>query len=185
MLWLCQCACGKRKNILGASLRNGRTKTCGCGIGSPNKVFKKTHGKSDNALYRRWVGMRARCTQKTHPSYKYYGARGIKVCPRWESFENFDCDMGAGFDEGLELDRKDNDGHYEPGNCRWVSGKTNCRNRSSNHFFEISGERKTITEWAEESGIHKSALRHRINQGWPPDRILLAPIKQRQKKQNT
>lgn len=79
-------------------------------------------------MYNAWKSMRKRCSDPAHENYKHYGGRGIKVCARWEEFANFLADMGER-PEGMELDRKDNDRDYEPGNCRWVSHKDNCNNR--------------------------------------------------------
>lgn len=79
-------------------------------------------------MYNAWRTMRARCSNPTHENYRYYGGRGVRVCARWESFENFLADMGER-PEGKEIDRINNNGHYEPGNCRWVTHAENVRNR--------------------------------------------------------
>lgn len=91
-------------------------------------------------------------------------------------FENFTADMGNSFREDLEIDRKDTNGNYEPGNCHWVSRKFNTRNRRSNRFLEINGVRKTVSAWAEDSGINKATILSRLKKGRPLDR-LFEPVK--------
>lgn len=91
--------------------------------------MKKRHGMSDNPEHRTWTRIRERCNNPNHGDYSYYGGRGIKVCNRWDSFENFLADMGPR--NGLTIDRIDNDGDYEPGNCRWVTMKVQAGNRGS------------------------------------------------------
>ncbi|MCK4499607.1 hypothetical protein KAU11_03870 [Candidatus Babeliales bacterium] len=92
---------------------------------------REKHGMSNTSIYRIWVNMQRRCNYPKDPSYKYYGGRGIKVCERWNSFKNFYLDMGDK-PEGLTLERKDNNGNYEPGNCEWASRKTQTRNSRPN-----------------------------------------------------
>lgn len=120
-----------------------------------------------------WCEMRTRClygrgNQKT---YKYYGGRGIKVCKRWSSFQNFVDDMGHP-PAGLTLERINNDGNYEPGNCRWATRKEQASNRRSNVLVTFAGETKTITQWSEIVGIKRETLRDRMNRGWPVSRLL-------------
>ena len=127
--WKCQCDCGNEVLVDVGRLRAGRTRSCGCLARECAAARKRTHGMTGSRAYKTWVMMIQRCTNPRYPNYKNYGARGITVCQRWrESFEAFLADMGNR-PSGLTLDRKDNDGHYEPGNCRWADALTQVRNR--------------------------------------------------------
>jgi len=97
------------------------------------KTSRRRHGHSKTAFYHAWENMRARCYRVKHPAYKWYGGRGIIVCDRWVEFKNFHKDMFSTWKAGLQLDRKDNSGNYEPSNCRWVTRSQNCKNRRSSN----------------------------------------------------
>jgi hypothetical protein len=170
-IWACQCDCGRVVQVRGSTLRAGRTSACAsCATSRANR----THGQSKTPLYRRWQGMKARCTQPNHKHYPNYGGRGIQVCERWlNSFEAFAADMGPTFSEDLELDRIDVDGHYEPSNCRWVDREAQQRNRRNNSRITYRGETRTVIEWAELMGVKPNTLTTRIRRGWPAERVLL------------
>jgi hypothetical protein len=114
------------------------------------------------AIYRTWSGMLSRCNNPKVQEYNRYGGRGIKVCSRWRNFADFYEDMGSRHAKGLELDRIDNNGNYEPSNCRWVTPKLNARNRRNNRFFILNGSKKTLAEWIELSGVSSSLVRQRF-----------------------
>lgn len=125
ILWLCKCVCGNYKVVTGSHLRSGHTKSCGC-----TKRMQTIHGGSYTPEYTAWLGMKSRCYNSNHNRYIHYGGRGITVCDRWkDSFENFLADMGKRPSENLSIDRIDNDGNYEPSNCRWATGKVQILNR--------------------------------------------------------
>jgi hypothetical protein len=116
--WFCQCDCGQLLSVRGSALREGNTKSCGCGKeGKPPTHGYARRGKH-HPSYGAWCAMRRRCEKTYAHNYEYYGGRGIKVCDRWQSFENFLADMGER-PEGLTLDRINNEGDYEPSNCKW------------------------------------------------------------------
>jgi hypothetical protein len=116
--------------------------------------------------------MKSRCNNPKATGYEMYGGRGISVCESWnESFFNFLADMGPRPD-GTQLDRIDNDKGYYKENCRWVSSKINCNNTSKNVWIEFEGQKKTITQWAEEIGIKVNTLQYRLYRGWPVERAL-------------
>lgn len=130
--WFCRCECGRFKTVLGYRLRHGITKSCGCLIresAARSGRLCKTHGRSKTNEYRCWAEMFQRCTNSNRCNWKYYGGRGIKVCKRWRKFENFFTDMGLR-PKGKTLDRfPNNNGNYEPGNCRWATHSQQQKNR--------------------------------------------------------
>jgi hypothetical protein len=128
-----RCDCGTVKTVTASNLR--RTKSCGCGAG--NKVHPLA--KPDNPLYNCWRGMRQRCNRPSHKSYRHYGGRGITICERWESFENFVTDMLPTWKPGLSIDRIDNDGNYEAANCRWADMSTQLRNKRATGSVPFKG----------------------------------------------
>lgn len=123
-------------------------------------------GMSKTPFYRVWLNMRARCNNENHTLYKYYGGRGISVCETWASFENFYADMFDGYAQGLQLDRIDNDKGYSKNNCRWVSAKTNNRNRRSNRRVITPIGEMTLIEASEKYGVDHSLISYRIRRGY-------------------
>jgi hypothetical protein len=135
------------------------------------------HGHSGknwhSPTYRSWHSMVNRCELPRSRAYPHYGARGIRVCERWRDFANFLADMGVR-PVGTSLDRINNDGHYEPGNCRWATPVEQARNTSKNRCVEFRGRRACIEEWAQTVGICGNALRYRIRK-WGLERALTTP----------
>jgi hypothetical protein len=132
-VWQCQCDCGQIKIIPGRNLRDGISQSCGClqrERSSANcKATKTKHGYKGTPTYTSWIEMRRRCSRSHRAEFRNYGARGISVCQEWlNSFEAFLRDMGTR-PEGKSLDRINNDGNYEPGNCRWATLIEQRRNR--------------------------------------------------------
>lgn len=129
------------------------------------------HGQTGTPCYRAWHNMRMRCQNPKVKSYKDYGARGIKVCERWQCFDNFFADMGHP-PAGYEIDRINNDGHYKPGNCRWV---TSCENRQKKRnmvFLTAFGETKSQSQWARDLGINITTIVARLKRGWSHEEAL-------------
>ena len=131
----------------------------------------KSHGLSNSPTYRIWGGAVQRCTNPRNSAFKYYGGRGIRICERWMKFENFVADMGER-PVGMTLDRIDSDGHYEPGNCRWVSRKGQQRNRRDTRRFTHGGVTRSLKDWAEITGLSPDTIFHRIKRGWPAESVL-------------
>jgi hypothetical protein len=118
-----------------------------------------------------------RCTNPDSTGYARYGGRGITVCDRWrESFANFLADMGPKPTPRHTIDRINNDGNYEPGNCRWATGKEQCRNTRRNRYIEHDGRRMTQVEWCEETGMIKATLCCRLKSGWSVAAALTTPV---------
>ena len=132
--WLCQCVCGTQKVIASTDLKRGNARSCGCLRREMSRKRRMKHGcasGSKTADYHSWLAMLKRCTNPNEPAFPDYGGRGIMVCDRWRnSFESFLADMGPR-PRGLTLERVDNDGNYEPGNCVWGTRKQQSRNRRS------------------------------------------------------
>jgi hypothetical protein len=118
--------------------------------------------------------MLERCRDPRNIGWKDYGGRGITVCDRWLTFENFLADMGER-PLGRSIDRLDHDGHYEPDNCRWATAEEQANNKRNSAFMELNGVTKTITEWSREHGISENAVRRRLSLGWSLDRALTQP----------
>ena len=104
------------------------------------RLFVITHGKSRTLTYRTWADMLNRCKNQRRENFQYYGGRGIKVCERWHTFENFYADMGEK-PLGLTIERINNDGNYEPGNCKWATRKEQANNRKLIYQSKLSGAR--------------------------------------------
>jgi hypothetical protein len=157
-IWSCKClSCGNIDTYIGSELTQGKVSHCGCMKEYPNK----THGDSNSKYYFAWQSMISRCKNPNHMSYKNYGARGIDVCERWLKYENFKEDMGDR-PEGMSLDRIDNDGNYEPSNCKWSTRTEQCRNKRTNRNITLRGMTKTLSGWAEELGLEQSSLSERL-----------------------
>lgn len=135
-MWLCRCTCGKERVVLGSNLTQGKTKSCGCFRDERLRQTNTRHGATWDGVhtpeYRAWAGLLWRCNPKSH-SYtwsKHYVGRGITVCPRWRAdFAAFLADMGPKPTAKHSIDRIDNDGNYEPGNCRWATHSQQMKNR--------------------------------------------------------
>ena len=168
-MWLCKCDCGNSSVVSVSDLRRGHTKSCGCLRADMNT----THGVYNTKLYRIWHEMQRRCNDHNKAAYKRYGGRGISVCNEWDDPKVFyDWAMANGYKKGLQIDRINNDGDYEPNNCQWVTAKENCNNRQTNVTVELDGQTKTVMEWSRITGIPHSTIRGRIKAGKSPEEIL-------------
>lgn len=163
-----------RKALYSKSL-DGETKhDCLCAIA--RRMIK--HGMRYTKIYRVWAGIISRTNYKGDSNYSRYGGRGIKVCERWRIFVNFFEDMGKSYKEGLQIERIDNNGNYEPENCRWATRAEQMLNKSTNHLIEYQGKIKTLKEWADELNIQSPTLRQRLGlYNWPIEKAFNTPVR--------
>lgn len=159
--WLCRCDCGVEVVVKTASLRNGNTKSCGCRKRAVLGESTTTHSGCGTPTWRAWKAMRARCSNPKAHRFHRYGGRGIRVCERWQDFANFLADMGEK-PAGMTLDRRDNDSHYEPGNCRWATPAEQGANTSQNRQLTHAGKTDTLSGWARTLGLTPAGFWHRL-----------------------
>lgn len=126
------------------------------------------------ATRKTWGDMKGRCLNPAHRNYADYGGRGISICERWLTYENFLADMGER-PPGRSLDRLNNDGNYEPSNCRWATPKEQARNTRSNRLITYKGETKCMAQWADDLGLPKHTLEQRVAKGWDIEKALTTP----------
>lgn len=159
------CSCGKEFEDRIDRIKRGDTLSCGCL--RDTKIQQQgrkniTHNRSYHPIFPVWAQMIHRCEKPNQNSYPLYGGRGIKVCERWHDVNNFIEDMYPTYIKGLVIDRINNDGNYEPSNCRWVTQKENSNNRRSNKIFRYKNEDHTISQWCDILGIPYQKLQGRL-----------------------
>ena len=182
----CRCDCGTERAVRAFKLLSNST-SCGCNTATIKSVSSAKHGENRRngrtRLYRTWDGMIQRCTNPNHDGYKDYGGRGIHVCEEWRDFSVFlEWAKAAGHHDGLEIDRRDNNKGYCPGNCRWVTSAENKRNRRAVVLVTAFGETKCITDWSLDDRCHvtPSTITHRLRKlGWDAERSISEPRKTR------
>ncbi len=171
--WNCVCDCGEPKITRGHTLRHGKCRSCGCLL----STNRRKHGGTSRRLYRVWSAMRGRCSNPKNMGYHNYGGRGISVCDEWQEYKAFEDWADAhGYASDLEIDRIDVDGNYEPENCRFVTRKENARNLRTTVWTTYRGNRVSLSDLAEITGIHNQTLRRRIVKlGWSGDKAADTP----------
>jgi hypothetical protein len=168
--WDCECECGNHVKVRTDCLTNDQVRSCGCMKKEQdriNLVKNHRHKLSGTRLYHEWCSMKRRCLNPNYKRYSDYGGRGIKVCDEWldkpDAF--FEWALSNGYSDNLTIDRIDNNGNYEPSNCRWVDNKTQCRNRRSNILVPYNGKEITLIELSEITGLTYSCLNARYKRG--------------------
>jgi len=164
--WNCKCECGKETIIMGTLLNTGKTKSCGCLIAET----QTTHGLSGHPLYYVYYTMRQRCYKPNCEDYYLYGGKGVSICEEWSGIngvvEFYNWAINSGYKKGLEIDRIDNDGNYEPDNCRWVNDIEQANNTRKNIMITLNNETKTFMEWCRYYDKNHEAVYGRLNNGW-------------------
>lgn len=159
--WKCICDCGNTKTVRGQLLRKGITISCGC----YNIDRIKKHGMSRTRFYKIYQDMMQRCNNKKHKSYKYYGERGIKVCERWNDFNNFYNDMFTSYNEKLTIDRINNNKEYSKDNCRWANSKQQQSNKRNIHIVTYKNITDSIKNVCKIFGFNYKNILYRLKNG--------------------
>lgn len=183
IVWHCRCDCGNEVDVGGHNLTSSRTTSCGCFQREYAAEAHTVHGMrrqgETHPVYRTWYHMLQRCENPNSIGYQNYGGRGITVCGEWHDAEKFiGWAVLNGWRKGLTLDRIDNDGNYEPSNCRWATRKEQAQNKRNNRFITFNGKTQTLAGWAEEIDISPNTLQYRVLH-WPIERALTESVRKR------
>lgn len=165
---LYECRCGEQFIQIRARVKDGSIVSCGCvhraKILSGNN--NRSHGLSKTPTYATWAGIKDRCRRKNSKNWEDYGGRGVRVCERWDKFENFLQDMGER-PPNKSIDRIDNNRGYYPDNCRWATPTEQANNKTTTRWVEFEGNKISMAESSKVYNINYDALKHRLNKGWP------------------
>ena len=191
-MWKCKCDCGNITIVSTSNLRTNRILSCGCLKLQRLLERSTTHNQRHTHLYEVWKGLKQRCFNPKHSSYHNYGGRGITVCKEWvndfEAFYNWSYANGYSTEnqkdevKKLTIDRINNDGNYEPSNCRWVDRKTQASNMRTTKLITIDGETKCLSEWFRYYNLSNWTYYTRIKSGLTPQEALTKPIQVHKKK---
>ncbi len=171
--WKVMCDCGILKEVREIDLTYGATKSCGCL--RRERFFKHGDSVLGLKLYRIWKAMWTRCTNPNGKSYKDYGSRGITVCEEWKDYKVFkDWAIASGYRDDLTIERIDNDGNYEPGNCKWILLPEQQLNTRKSFIITAFGETKVLAEWARDPRckVTASTLKFRLDNGLSPEQAI-------------
>lgn len=160
----CRCQCGTERYVLVSNMLSGQSKSCGC-----RREGRAKHGMHHSVEYGTWTRMLSRCRSVKGKNFKDYAGRGIRVCERWHVFENFLADMGPRPSDSHSIERKNNDGDYEPANCVWATRTQQMRNRRNTKLVEYQGELVPTRAIDELLGLRPGTTAERIRRGWSQD----------------
>jgi hypothetical protein len=167
-LWKVRCECGQKKEIRRDFILRGLSTGCmSCG--------QKKHGLEATKVYNAWAAMKQRCLNQNNRFYHLYGGRGIKVCEKWLTFKGFLEDVGKPPNKSSSIGRIDNNGNYEPSNCRWETQKQQIRNRSNTTMIHFEGKSLSAADWADKFDLTPKIIRERLRRGWSVQKSLTAP----------
>lgn len=180
VMWLCVCDCKNKKLVSTGNLnpiRRGSVQSCGC---LKREILIKqqtpTHGMTKTRPYRIWNHMLQRCENKKDKDFKNYGGIGINISLKWHNFNLFWNDMKEGYSNKLSINRIDNNGNYELGNCNWVSQKEQGNNTRVNTLIKYKNTIKTLSQWSDLTGIHRTVISYRIKSGWNLKYVFTVPV---------
>lgn len=178
--WRCDCECGKTVEVFGIDLKSKKTRSCGCIHSEQLAQRNHKHGLAHDRLNNILRAMKQRCYNPKAKFYCNYGGRGIKICPEWLDKENglenfYNWAIANGYKDNLTIDRIDNNGNYEPSNCRWATPKEQGNNTRANHLITYNGKTQTLTQWANEKRVKRCTLQMRLKRGWTIEKTLNTP----------
>ncbi|MGL5732317.1 MAG: hypothetical protein ACRCX5_14505 [Bacteroidales bacterium] len=178
-MWNCLCSCGKELIVSGKHLRNKSVQSCGCLNKEILDKSRVSHGMTNTKIYKKWAMMKTRATNKNRDHAHNYILRGIGICDEWKSFESFyEWALNNGYSDDLTIERIDVDKPYCPSNCKWIKLSDQAFNKTSTHWIEFRGERKSLTEWAIQLGFKPNVIMERINRyKWSIEKALTTPVK--------
>lgn len=178
IFWECECKCGNTFTARGSDIRSGNTKSCGCLVKKKARTRKGAHGQRNSRIYTIWNNMKLRCYNKNQNNYFNYGGRGIKICDEWKNdFTTFyNWAIENGYSDELSIERINNDGDYEPSNCKWANLHEQARNKRNNRFLEHDGKKMIAPDWSKVTGIPEKIIYDRMTKGWDDERVLTQPI---------
>ena len=170
--WICMCECGNTKHMLADNLRKkDRIASCGCYKSEFFSKLNSTHRLTGTRVWRSWESAKQRCLNPNDNNFPHYGARGIRICDRWSSFELFLEDMGYPPSTNHTIERIDVNGDYNPNNCKWATSKEQARNKTNNKLYEHDGKKMILVDWSKYLSIRLITLRKRLDANWPLDRV--------------
>lgn len=176
----CKCDCGNITFLYPYQVVSSKNNVKSCGCLKHDTPYNATHKLSKERLYHVWETIRLRCNNPKNKKYYMYGARGIKVCDEWFNdfltFREWAIKSGYKQGVGLSIDRINNNGNYEPSNCRWVDRKTQQRNTRRNRFITFNGKTQTLIDWCEELNLPYKTINSRLLSGWTIERAFNEPI---------
>ena len=178
--WKCECECGNICIKNGSNLKSGSTKSCGC----LHDTLPIKHNLSSSKIYFVYHAIKWRCYNPKYKTYHRYGGRGITMCDEWlKDFMNFyNWAMANGYKDGLWIERIDNNGNYEPSNCKWATRQEQCQNREQTIKITYNGQTHCLTEWARITGINFYTLQSRYKKGWDVEKMLTTKARKMKKK---
>ncbi len=160
--WSCRCDCGETVVVPTSHLGNGHTKSCGC----LQAEARTTHGFAKTRMHKLWLQIRYRCNPKSSEVHPYHSGRGITLCQEWNDFSVFRTwALSSGYEDGLTIDRINNDKGYLPENCRWVPRQEQGRNVRRNLYLTSNGKRQLLSDWAREYGVTYNSVYPRFKKG--------------------
>lgn len=181
--WKCRCDCGKEVIVKAYSLTTGQTKSCGCLKKEQNyiNIAKVKHNMTNTRLYNIWRNMKSRCLNPNNKRHKFYFDKGITVCDEWKNdFMNFyNWAINNGYRDNLTIDRINNNGNYEPKNCRWATITEQNNNQSNNIRIKYNESEYTLSELSKIYNIKRATLYDRIKRGWTIDEALNRKVAKR------